>query len=147
MQGWLLFIHLIAVVIWLGGMFVVTQCLHPVLQTLPGPERVRVIVPTLARFFSWVTVAIVLIWASGLAMIAAVWPIRPPAGWHLMITAGLAMTVIFIWIRAVLFVRARKALAASEPAVAGRALGLIRTAVLTNLALGTAAIAGVTILR
>lgn len=146
MNGFLLFVHLVAVIVWVGGMFFMTQCLHPTLVGLPGPDRLKVVVPTLERFLRWVLLAIVLIWVSGLAMIALRWPIRMPAGWHLMILAAVVMSALFGVIRGRLFGGVKAALARGEPAMAAPLLARIRQLVLINLALGIVAVAGMTLL-
>lgn len=65
----LLTLHIVGVVIWVGGMFFAYFCLRPVLaELLDPPERLRIWRALFARFFVWVWWAVALIAGSGLAM-------------------------------------------------------------------------------
>lgn len=146
MHGLLLFAHLAGVVVWIGGMFFAAVCLHPSLAALAGKDRVGLMTGTLGRFLNYVIVAIVLIWASGIAMIAAAGASGMPIGWHLMIGIGFVMTLIFAYLLIVLFRPARSAVAQGDLAAVPALFGRIRALVLVNLVLGAAAIASVTML-
>jgi uncharacterized membrane protein len=147
-------LHLLAVVLWVGGMAFVLLFLRPALTTLQPPERLRLMREVLRRFFSAVTWAVVLVLGSGLWMIgrtaralvqagaAFTWPLD----WVLMTALGVAMTVIFAVIRMALwprFVRALEAAGATPGAglaEAAAALARIRLWVAVNLALGVTVI-------
>ncbi len=134
------------VVVWLGGMFFAVVCLHPSLAALEGRARAELVSATLGRFLGWVGVCVVLIWASGVAMLAAIEAQALPLGWHLMIGIGVLMTLVYLWIVFRLYRPARKALARGDlPAVAPR-LGRIRGLVVLNLVLGALAVASVLLL-
>ena len=68
-----------------------------------------------------------------------------PLAWTLMATLGLVMVAIFGHIRFALFKRLQRAVALSDWAAGGQALGSIRTWVGVNLALGAITV-GVTLL-
>jgi uncharacterized membrane protein len=144
MHGFLLFAHLVGVVVWIGGMFFAAVCLHPSLAALAGKDRVDLMSGTLRRFFNWVALSIALIWASGLGMIAAAGIDGMPIGWHLMIGLGAVMTLVFAYVVVALFRPAQRALAQGDMAAVAGLLGRIRRLVLLNLVLGAAAIAAVT---
>lgn len=146
MEGFLLLLHLAGVVVWLGGMFFAAVCLHPSLGALEGRTRAELVTATLGRFLGWVAVCVVLIWASGIAMLSTFQAQALPLGWHLMIGIGVVMTLVYLWIVLGLFRPARQALARGDlPAVAPR-LGRIRRLVVLNLVLGALAVAGVLLL-
>ena len=98
----------------------------------------------LSRFFGAVLTAIAVVLASGLWMIGRVAKetvqaglgFNMPLNWTLMATLGLVMMAIFGHIRFALFKRLQRAVAASDWAAGGKALGSIRTLVGVNLALG-----------
>jgi uncharacterized membrane protein len=69
-----------------------------------------------------------------------------PTSWTLMAVLGVAMVAIFFHIRFALYKKLSRAVAASEWAAGGAALGQIRQWVLVNLALGVAVIV-VTLMR
>ncbi|MCX7168828.1 MAG: hypothetical protein NTY41_00670, partial [Proteobacteria bacterium] len=58
----LLFLHLISVTVWVGGMFFAYVCLRPVVAAqLQPPQRLPLWAAVFARFFPWVWLAVVLI--------------------------------------------------------------------------------------
>ncbi|MBP6778854.1 MAG: CopD family protein [Piscinibacter sp.] len=138
-EALLLCLHLLAATFWVGGMAAMHFAVRPAaVATLEAPQRLAFMAAALARFFAAVTAAIVVLLASGLALIAVGggfgamhWSV------HAMFAVGLAMIAIFGWIRLVPFVRLQRALAAREPPRAAAALNTIRLLVATNLALGT----------
>ncbi len=142
-----MFLHLLGVVVWVGGMFFVLHCLRPALADLQPVQRGPLMVGVLQRFFRYVTVAIVLLWASGGALAAAIGLRGMPGGVLAMIALAAVMTGIYVWIRLRPFPRALHALAVSDPPAAGAALERIRRMVLVNLVLGLLAIAAVTLWR
>ena len=137
-------VHLLSIIVWIGGMVFAHFVLRPAAQALDAPQRVRLMHDVLQRFFAAVTVAIVLVLGSGLWMIGRVakqavqsgGSFAMPLSWTLMATLGLVMMAIFGHIRFALFKRLQRATAASDWPAAGKALGSIRTAVAVNLALG-----------
>ena len=147
MNGVWLFLHLIGVIIWVGGMFFAAHCLRPSLGLLPGEHRAALMAAALGRFFGYALGAIVLIWLSGLMMLAPVGMKAAPTGWHIMISAAVLMTLLFALIRLWFFPRLQRALAAGQLPTAGGALNGIRWLVMVNLALGLIAVAAVSILR
>ena len=66
----LLCLHLLAATLWAGGMAVMLFAVRPAaVATLHPPLRLPFMAATLGRFFAWVSVAIVVLLLSGLAMI------------------------------------------------------------------------------
>jgi len=147
MQGTWLFIHLLGMIVWLGGMFFVLVCLRPAVPGLPPPERAPLMVAVLSRFFNYVTGAIVLIWWSGFMLLATVGMKNSPPGWHVMIGAAAVMTVLFVIIRLMPFRSVRRAVSEGDMPRAASGLNLIRWLVLVNLVLGLVAESGVSLLR
>ncbi|MDD2547822.1 MAG: hypothetical protein PHI55_16290, partial [Burkholderiaceae bacterium] len=58
-------IHLLALIVWLGGMVFAHFFLRPAVQTLEPSVRVRLMHDVLQRFFSGVLVAVLLVVGSG----------------------------------------------------------------------------------
>jgi uncharacterized membrane protein len=145
-----LFLHLLAVVVWVGGMFFAHFCLRPAaLATLQPPQRLPLMSATLARFFVAVACSLILLWGSGMAMFAqfAAASGKPPMSWNLMAIVGVVMTGVFlvIWLRA--HPRMRSALEQGDGKAAVAALDGIRRLVVLNLLLGVATIAIATLGR
>ncbi len=137
-------LHVLAVVLWVGGMAFVHFFLRPALGALEPAQRLRLMHDVLRRFLNAALVAVVLILASGTAMIGIVAraTAAAPAGfvmppdWTAMTVVGLVMAVIFCHIRFVRFRQMRSAVQASQWPAAGAALASIRRWVVVNLALG-----------
>lgn len=132
-------LHVMGVVVWVGGMFFAHMALRPSVQALAPPERLSLLAATLSRFLAWVAVAIVAILASGFAMVA----MMGTAGLyvHGMIAVGLAMTVIYAYIVAVPLRILRGGVAARDWPRAGASMQRIRQLVAVNLVLGVVVIA------
>lgn len=145
----LLFIHLLGVVIWVGGMFVVHFAVRPAaVSQLPPPQRLPLLALVLRRFFFWVSIAIIAILASGIGLVIGAGGFgNAHMSVHLMFAIGLVMMLIFGGIRAVPFPRLLHAVQRNDwPAAAG-SLDLIRRLVVVNLVLGSLTIAVATIGR
>ena len=145
-----LFLHLVAVVVWIGGMVFAHFCLRPAaLATLAPPQRLPLMSAALGRFFALVGVSLVVLWGSGVARFAqlAVSGGRAPMSWSLMAAIAAVMTVVFVVIALRLHPRMRSALAAGQLPGAAAALDRIRRLVVLNLALGALTIAVATLGR
>jgi uncharacterized membrane protein len=136
-------IHLLGVIVWVGGMFFAVACLRPAAAALDPPARVALMRDALGRFLNIVAVAAVLVLVSGVWMIATASRISVNAGigfnmpidWHVMVTLGVVMIAVFGYIRFALFAEVGRAAAAREWPAAGAALNRIRLLVLVNLLL------------
>jgi uncharacterized membrane protein len=135
------FVHLAAVIIWVGGMFFAHMALRPSLPLLDPPQRLPLLAATLGRFFAWVAGAVVAILGSGAVLIVATRGIAA-AGLHvhLMTAIGLAMAAVFVYIRVVPYPRLVAASAARQWPVAAAAMASIRRLVAANLVLGLATV-------
>lgn len=140
----LLLAHVLSIIVWIGGMVFAHFFLRPAAQSLEPPQRVRLMHDILQRFLAAVGVAVLVVLGSGLWMIGRAArqatltgaSFAMPLDWTIMATLGLAMMVIFGYIRFALFRRLARAVAASDWALGGKALGGIRSWVGVNLALG-----------
>ncbi|MDE2598094.1 MAG: CopD family protein [Rhodocyclaceae bacterium] len=138
----LLFLHLIAVAIWIGGMFFALCCLRPaVTQVLEPQQRLSLLHAALGRFFRYVAIAIAVILASGLVMMAHIGFADVPRGWHWMLAGGIAMMLIFGHIYGAGYRRLGRAVKAGDWVVAAMAMNGIRRLVVINLVLGIVTIA------
>jgi uncharacterized membrane protein len=130
-------IHLLGVVVWIGGMFFAHMALRPAVQALPPPQRLPLLAATLARFLAWVAVAIVGLLASGGALIMLLGGMKAVGpSVHAMTGIGVLMMLLYAHLVAGPFRRLRAATAASEWERAGAAMGQVRKLVAINLVLG-----------
>ncbi|MCU0764725.1 MAG: CopD family protein [Burkholderiaceae bacterium] len=160
----MVFLHVLAVVVWVGGMFLMHVAVRPVaVAQLPPAQRLPLLAEILGRFFGWVTVAVLAVLATGAAMIVGIGAAAGAmaagknafaeglqlahASVHLMSALGVAMSLVFAVIRLVPYRRLRAALAAQQLPAAAAQLELIRRLVAVNLLLGMATVAVATVGR
>ena len=132
-------LHVMGVVVWVGGMFFAHMALRPAVQSLAPPERLALLAATLTRFIAWVGVAIVAILASGFAMMAMMSSVGLHV--HAMTAVGLAMMGIYADIVVVPLRILRGGVSAKDWPRAGSAMQRIRQLVAVNLVLGIVVIA------
>ena len=112
-------IHLLAMFVWLGGMFFALVCLRPALGVLePPPLRLRLMNAVLRRFFVAVSWAAGLMLASGALMMAGLsGGGEPTPAVAAMAALGIVMIGVFVFVRVLPFKRLQAALAAVERAL------------------------------
>lgn len=135
-----LILHVFSAIVWVGGMFFAVLVLRPASGPLdPGP-RLHLWLRVLDRFFKWVVAAIVLLLASGFALVLGGYAGGPHV--NLMMGFGVVMVLIFLHLFFAPWKRFRAGLAAGDNAAAAGQLNQIRILVIVNLVLGliTAAI-------
>jgi uncharacterized membrane protein len=164
MHSLLLFLHLAAAIVWLGGMTILIFAARPaVLESLHGAERVQLLSAMLQRFFVlvWVSIAVILasgLWMYGVGTKAAVAARRAsasadavqgmllPLGWNIMLGLGVLMMLIFAHLYFAHFKKLQRAVTANDAAAGAAQLAKIHPLVLVNLALGWLAVAAVKLL-
>ncbi len=131
-------IHLLAVLIWVGGMFFAYVVLRPAaMDMLQPPERLRLWDSVFRRFFKWVWVAVGAILVTGLYLIYLYGGIAHVARHvHIMLALGLAMMAIYGYVFFACYVPLSLHVAKQRWKEAGEILGWIRKLVALNLALG-----------
>jgi uncharacterized membrane protein len=136
-------IHVLAAVVWVGGMFFAHQMLRPAAAALEPPLRLALWSRVFERFFAWVIGAIVLLLASGYAMVFGNWGgFRGlPIYVNLMQGLGIVMMLLFGHLYFAPWRRFRNAVARQDWPEGGRQLGQIRTIVTINLVLGLIVVA------
>jgi len=131
-------LHLLAAVIWVGGMFFAVYMLRPAAGPLEPPERAALWVRVFARFFPWVWGAVILLPASGYFMIFngyGGFADLPPA-FNTMQAIGWLMILLFLHMYFVPYARFKRAVEAGDFPEAGKRLNQIRLFVTVNLYLG-----------
>ena len=141
----LLFVHLLGVIVWVGGMAFAYLCLRPAAVSLEPPARLTLWAAVLARFFPLVWISVVAIIGSGLAMMLNRGFAGAPEAWHVMFAVGLVMAGIYLYVWFVPWRRLRTAVAHQNWPQGAAALGRIRQGVAVNLVLGTVNVAVATI--
>lgn len=136
-------LHVLGVVIWVGGMFFAYVALRPAaVQTLEPPQRLPLWAATFDRFFPWVWVSVASILASGLYLIAQRGGFGAVGLYvHAMFGLGIVMMLIFGHVYFAAYKRLKKSVAAKEWKTAGAALSQIRVLIGINLSIGLVNIA------
>jgi uncharacterized membrane protein len=131
-------LHILAAIVWIGGMFFAILVLRSSAGPLEPPERLALWRRVFGRFFPWVWVSLVLLLATGNWMIFAGWDgfAHLPLHIHLMHGIGWLMALIYLHLWFAPYRRFKAALDAGEAPVAAASLNQIRWIVTTNLALG-----------
>lgn len=142
-------LHLLSVIVWVGGMVFVLFILRPALGVLAVPQRLALMQAVLARFFHAVLVG------AGLSMLSGVWMMYRVAGqgaqigvsspmpveWLVMAVLGTLMVLIFGYIRVLCYPGLVVAVAAQDWPAGATALARIRRWVMVNLILGVVTVA------
>lgn len=129
------FLHVLSVVIWVGGMFFAYMALRPVAaERLEPPHRLNLWEGVFSKFFPWVWTSVALILGSGLYMMAMLG--KPPVHVAIMFVLGIIMMLLFAHVFFAPFKRLKRAVAAQDWPAGGAALGQIRKLIAINLSLG-----------
>ena len=137
-------LHVLSIIVWIGGMVFAHFFLRPAVAHLEPPVRLRLMHDVLGRFFQAVLVASLLTLVSGVWMLGRVakqvvqsgGSFEIPLAWTVMAVLGVVMVAIFLHIRFALFKRLGQAVAMSDWPGGGAAMAQIRTWVSINLGLG-----------
>lgn len=128
-------LHLLAIVIWVGGMFFAHQVMRPAaVSTLLPPQRLQLWAACFKRFFPWVWLCIIIVLATGLWMFFQ-FP-KPPLFMHIMLGLGIIMMLIFFHVFFAPYNRLKKAVSEERWEDGGAALNQIRMLVGLNTLIG-----------
>ncbi len=148
MTPWLKLFHIVAAIVWLGGMSFLVYMLRPAAgRLLAPPERLPLMAAVLNKFFPIVWACIAALLLTGFVTLAQVGMAAAPPGWHAMAALGVMMTLIFAHLFFGPYQKLRRAVAGSDWAAGGRQLARMHPWVLANLGLGWAAVLAVLLLR
>ena len=134
-----LMLHLLAAVVWVGGMFFAYMVLRPVAaETLEAPLRLTLWARVFSRFFPWVWFVVISLLLTGYPLLFGVFGSmgNAPIYVHLMQAMGLIMMAIFAHVFFAPFQRLKRAVAAEDWEAGGRQLAQIRRMVGINLTIG-----------
>ena len=142
-----LMLHVLAAVIWVGGLFFAYALLRPVLGAvdLTAPQRLTIWAHILKKFFPWVWLCILILLTSGFYMIYLLGGFGA-VGFYVYAMTGIAvvMIAVFKFVCVAPFRHLLRGVEERKWEVAAYALGTIRKLVAVNLALGIAVIVAAT---
>ncbi len=131
--------HLLAAVIWVGGMFFAYNALRPAAaQVLEPPLRLELWVQVFRRFFIWAWLSIAILLATGYWMLFNYFGGFASAGMHIHIMhgSGLLMVAIYLHVFFVPYRRLKQAVIIQDYPLAGAQLNQIRQLVGLNTVIG-----------
>ena len=149
-------LHLIAGIVWMGGMTFMLFALRPAaVASIEAQPRAVLMGQVWQRFYVWVLVAVVVLFGTGTHLYSSTFRAARlatgngsvPLGWNVMLVLGVTMMLVFGHIFFAGFKKYRRAIAAAEWALAAKAGGLIHKMTLLNFTLGWLAIVSVRLLR
>ena len=133
-------LHLLAALVWVGGMFFAIMVLRLAAGELEPPIRVPLWGRVFAKFFPWVWMAVIVLPLTGYWMIYTVWGgfAALPVHGHIMNGLGLIMIAVYLHLWFAPYKRFRAALVDGNIPAAGANLNQIRILVTANLVIGLA---------
>ena len=135
-------LHVLGIVVWVGGMFFAYLALRPVAASvLEPPQRLTLWAGVFDRFFPWVWLSVVLILATGLYLLTVFGGLAAPHYALAMLALGVVMMLIFGHVFFAPYKKLKRAVAAQDWKAGAAALGLIRTLIGINLTIGLVTIA------
>ncbi|MDG1687720.1 MAG: CopD family protein [Gammaproteobacteria bacterium] len=130
-------LHLLAAVIWVGGMFFAYMALRPAASFLEPSLRLPLWSQTFRRFFPWVWVSVITLLASGF------WLIKQYGGMgevgphvHIMLLLGIIMMLMFLHVFFAPHKKLGRAVESQDWETGAKALNQIRLLISINLLLG-----------
>ena len=137
-------LHVLAALIWVGGMFLAWMILRPAaIKALEGPARSKLRVEVFQRFSVWVWIEVEVLPISGVGLLQMRFNGFETAPRYVQIMMGLyiVMVALFIRIQSLQLPELRKAVEAQEWAAGAAVMGRIRRLVGCNLIVGLALVA------
>ena len=131
-------LHLLASVIWVGGMFFAVYVLRLAAGPMEPSDRVSLWQRAFANFFPWVWIAVILLPVTGYWLVFDLHGhlANLPLPYHIMHGLGWIMILIFLHLWFAPYARFKRALAGGNIPEAGKQLNTIRLMVTGNLYLG-----------
>ena len=136
-------LHLLAAVVWVGGMIFAHNSLRPAAaQVLEPPLRLELWVQVFRRFFVLVWISVAVIMATGYWMLFSYFGGFAGAGIHIHIMhgAGIIMVLIYLHVFFAPYRRLRQAVIVQDYPLAGAQLNQIRRMVGINVLIGLSVI-------
>ena len=133
--GWVLAVHVLCAVIWVGGMFFAYVVLRPSLSVLEPIQRIALHTQVFRRFFLVVWHAMPLILLSGFGVLFGFYggPAYVPWNINVMMLLGLIMSAVFLIIVFGPYARFRRT---TDRTTAAASIDRIRKLIAVNLVLG-----------
>ena len=135
----LIVLHILSAVIWVGGMVFAYMVLRPSVDEMEPAHKLSLLAAIFRRFFRWVWHAVVILPATGYALLFTVY--GNLNHFHLMQSLGWVMIALFIFMFFGPYPPFRQAVVQADWPEAARHLPRIRRIIAINLVLGVITVA------
>jgi uncharacterized membrane protein len=136
-------IHMIAIIVWLGGLFLLTVVLGPTIRDMAPTARASIWYRVLSRFFVWGSIALAAIVASGIAVVrlrfGGLSGVPAIHQWNMIV--GIPAIGLYVYAQLIPWRTCRRATAVDDWILAEKSISRIRT--LFGIALTMALVAAV----
>ena len=135
-------LHVLSVVVWVGGMFFAYMALRPVAaDVLEPPLRLTLWAGVFGKFFPWVWASVALILLTGLYMLMKLSGASIPHYALAMLVLGVVMMLLFAHVFFAPYKKLKRAVSEQNWKAGGAALAQIRMLIGINLSIGLLTIA------
>ena len=130
-------LHLLAALIWVGGMFFAYMAMRPASQFLEPAMQLTLWSNTLKQFFPWVWLSILSILVSGFWLIAVSGGMGDVGSHvHVMLLLGIIMMLMFMHVFFAPYKKLTRSVESKDWETGTRALAQIRFLIFINLTVG-----------
>ncbi len=135
-------LHVLSIVVWVGGMFFAYMALRPVAASvLEPPLRLTLWAGVFGKFFPWVWASVALILLTGLYMLMKLSGAALPHYALAMLVLGVVMMLLFAHVFFAPYKKLKRAVSEQNWKAGGAALAQIRMLIGINLSIGLLTIA------
>ena len=132
-----LLLHVLSVVVWVGGMFFAYMALRQVAAVvLEPPQRLTLWAGVFGKFFPWVWASVALILLTGLYMLMKMSSTGMPHYALAMFVLGVVMMLLFAHVFFAPYKKLKRAVSEQNWKAGGAALAQIRLLIGINLSIG-----------
>ena len=130
-------LHVLSIVVWVGGMFFAYMALRPVAASvLEPPLRLTLWAGVFGKFFPWVWASVALILLTGLYMLMKLSGAALPHYALAMLVLGVVMMLLFAHVFFAPYKKLKRAVSEQNWKAGGAALAQIRMLIGINLSIG-----------
>ena len=130
-------LHVLSIVVWVGGMFFAYMALRPVAASvLEPPLRLTLWAGVFGKFFPWVWASVALILLTGLYMLMKLSSASIPHYALAMLVLGVVMMLLFAHVFFAPYKKLKRAVSEQNWKAGGAALAQIRILIGINLSIG-----------
>lgn len=131
-------LHVLAAIIWVGGMFFGFLAVRPALGSLEVLLRAKLWAGIFRRFFPWVWASILVLLGTGFYMVQDSFDglTHAPVFVHVMMGLGILMMLLFAHLFFAPYKRLKRAVETADPTMAAKAMVQVRILMAVNLVIG-----------